>query len=292
MTARGESRVAPVNPWRFLLLVVSMTWVFWVPATQLTADFQPWISRVLLVLGGVMPLAVTLLVVGRTMARSNREDFWARVVDGRRISPAWWAVLLLMVPVVTALAAILDVLTGSTGSGLGEPAIRAATQPLTLVPFFLVTLLFGPLPEEIAWRGYALDRMLNMQSALAASIWIGVVWAVWHLPLFWIADTYQHQLGPGSVAFWLYLAEMLPRSIIMTWIFVNTSRSTLAMILFHFLVNAVGELFELSMQVEVFRAALWLAAAVVVLWIWGHRTLAPETDEKSSGSGSHARSGD
>jgi len=289
MNARKESRLAAVSPGRFLTLVVALSWLCWVSATQVPDGRWHWVVKVLLVAGGAMPLVVTALVVRWSIVRAEREEFLVRLADGRRITTTWWAVLLLAVPVITALASILDILTGGSGTALGAPAAAAAVQPVSLIPFLFFTLLFGPLPEEVAWRGYALDRMLNVRSALVASVWIGVVWAAWHLPLFWLPGTYQHQLGVGSAAFWLFLAEMLPRSVIMTWIFVNTSRSTLAMILFHFMVNAVGELFRTSFEGDVIRLALWVLAAVVVVWIWGYRKLGAENGEKASGSGDQPR---
>ena len=49
-----------------------------------------------------------------------------------------------------------------------------------------VGALFGVLPgfsEEIGWTGFALPRMLSGRSALAASIRLGLLWGLWHLPV-------------------------------------------------------------------------------------------------------------
>lgn len=287
MNAGSDPRFKQVGPWSFLLLAVSLTWLFWIPAVQVAEGAWRWAAMPLIVLGGAMPLLAVLITLLRSLPRGQRQEFWQRVVDGRPITPGWWGVILLSAPVVTALAGMADLLAGGEGAALGEPAVRAAVQPLTLVPFLLMVLVFGPLPEEIAWRGYALDRLLERRSLLVASTAIWGVWAVWHLPLFLVPGTYQEQLGLGTVAFWLYLAEMLPRSVVMTWIFVNTSRSTLAMILFHFAVNAVGELFQLSPRGTVFEGGLWLLFALVVAAMWRD-----EPERSGPGSGGFGKVAD
>jgi membrane protease YdiL (CAAX protease family) len=130
------------------------------------------------------------------------------------------------------------------------------------------------LAEEPGWRGYALDRLQALYSALGASLLLGVIWALWHLPLFFIEGTYQNLLGPGSWQFWLFFVAILPGSVTYTWIYSNTCRSVLAVILFHSFGNAAGELLSIegAEQVAAFVSGLVLAVLVTVLW--GARTLA------------------
>ena len=292
MNAGSDPRVKQVGTWSFLLLAVGLTWLFWIPAVQVSDGAWRWATLPLIVLGGAMPLLAVGVTLRRSVSRGGRQEFWQRVVDGRKIGHVWWGVILLSAPVITALAGVSDLLAGGSGAALGEPAVRAAVQPLTLVPFLLMVLVFGPLPEEIAWRGYALDRLLETRSMLTASVAIWGVWAVWHLPLFLVSGTYQEQLGLGTLAFWLYLAEMLPRSVVMTWVFLNTSRSTLAMILFHFAVNAVGELFELSPRGTVFQGGLWLLLALVVMALWRDEPATSDPERPGAGSGGFGRVSD
>jgi membrane protease YdiL (CAAX protease family) len=89
-------------------------------------------------------------------------------------------------------------------------------QPFGIVRFAMFTLVFGPLPEELAWRGYALDRLQMRWNALMSSLMLEGVWTVWHLPLFFIKGSYQHGLGVGTLGFWLFMMDKVPQSIIMT----------------------------------------------------------------------------
>lgn len=102
--------------------------------------------------------------------------------------------ILLTVPALTALGALADKLLGGGGLQM-ETAERFVQQPWSFLPFAVFTLVFGPLPEEMAWRGYALDGLQIQWKALTASIALGAAWTVWHLPLFFIEGSYQHGLG-------------------------------------------------------------------------------------------------
>src|SRR5690606_23948229 len=49
----------------------------------------------------------------------------------------------------------------------------------------------GSLGEELGWRGYALPGLLGLTDARVAAIVLGVVWAVWHLPAFFLSSLSQ-----------------------------------------------------------------------------------------------------
>ena len=121
----------------------------------------------------------------------------------------------------------------------------------------------------MAWRGYALDGLQRKWNAQTSSLIVGVVWTLWHLPLFFIEGSYQNGLGVGTLAFWLFMMDKVPQSVVMTWIYNNNERSTLSAVLLHFMVNFVGELFDLSPRAEILYIALWFVAAIVVVTVWG-----------------------
>ena len=103
---------------------------------------------------------------------------------------------------------------------------------------------------------------------------VGTVWAVWHLPLFFIEGTWQAEaVGLGTQRFWLYILAIVVESILYTWIYNNTNGSTLAAILFHFVGNAFGELFALSERAEVYSFILAVVAVALVIMIWKPGTL-------------------
>jgi membrane protease YdiL (CAAX protease family) len=258
------------SPFVFLGLAFGFSWLFWIAAALTGKDASTLPITVLIALGGIGPMASALILLFVTQDRETRRDYWQRIVQIGRIGPGWYAVILITVPALIGLAVLLDRLLGGVGMTIAD---RFAAQPPTILPFMIFTLFFGPLPEEIGWRGYGLDRLLARHSALIASLILGAIWTVWHLPLFFIAGTYQHGLGLNTLPFWLYMLDKIPQSIIMTWIYNNNRRSTLSAILLHFMVNFTGELFELSSRAEVALIGLWLAATIIIVLIWGAKTL-------------------
>lgn len=272
MNERDARRKIIRQPLLFLAAALGLTWLFWIPAAVSRLSDPAAFVLVLHYAGGIAPLAVTLLFLFLLHRREERGDYWKRLAGFERIGPGWYAATLLFTPALTGLSIAVDLFAGGAG-GMPEAAARFAGRPLAVVPFLLFTLVFGPLPEEAAWRGYALDRLQKNYSALTSSLVVGVAWTVWHLPPFFIEGSYQHGLGVGTIVFWLFLANLPAQSVIMTWIFNNTGKSTLSAVLFHFMVNLTGELFALSPRAEIFYTVLLYIAAATVTTIYGPLTL-------------------
>lgn len=251
------------SPWKFFSLTFLFTWVFWIPASINTLEKLGVVTRILHYVGGIMPTLVALYLLYRHKNVTERKDYWQRLIDYKRIRKGWYAVILLTVPALTAVAIICS------GNGVALDTARTIIdKPLSLAPLIMFFLLFGPLPEEMAWRGYVLDELQSNWNALQASLILGLLWTIWHLPLFFISDSYQWGLGIGTAQFWLYMLDKIPQSILMTWIYNNNRRSTLSAVLFHFMVNFVGELFNLSLQGEIVYIAAWWLMAVIVVIVW------------------------
>ncbi|HEC35581.1 MAG TPA: CPBP family intramembrane metalloprotease [Anaerolineae bacterium] len=261
-----------IEKWHFFALTFGWTWLFWIAAAVSGQSIEALPVRLLLYLGGIGPALAGILLTYLTQDREGRRDFWRRLIDPRRIGVGWYGAILLTVPLLTAVALLLDFLSGGSLPQF-EEATRLLSQPLTVLPLVLFTLLFGPLPEELGWRGYVLDRLQARWNALSSSLVLGVAWALWHLPLFLMEGTFQHEMGLGSRSFWLYMIAVVPTTVLMTWIYNNTRRSTLSAVLFHFMVNFTGRLFELGVKAEPYQVLMWVVAAIAVTIIWGPETL-------------------
>lgn len=95
------------------------------------------------------------------------------------------------------------------------------------------------------------------------------------MPLFFAEGTYQASLGVGTLAFWLFLFGIIPLSFAFTWVYNNTNRSILAVILFHGMVNFTGELFDISERANTISMVLWVIAAIGITPPLGVKDLHP-----------------
>jgi membrane protease YdiL (CAAX protease family) len=142
------------------------------------------------------------------------------------------------------------------------------------VPVFLLLCLTDGLGEETGWRGFLLPRQLEHFNRLAASCLLGVIWAIWHLPLFW---TEGATLAGGSP--WVMIAELPAVSVIVTWIFEHTKQSALIAVLLHAAMNwsafsAASGLSETWQATTLLLVSKWLIVAAILL-SWSRRARRP-----------------
>ena len=266
-TQTSNSKLA--SPWVYFLATFVWTWVFWGIAIATGANMEEaGTGIILLVLGVIGPAVTGITFTYLTRDKAGRRDYWQRIISFKRIPAKWYLVIFLFVPVMHGIAALIDDLAGGGGSTWGEVVTNAAKDPLAIITLFMFAALI-PFLEELGWRGYVLDRLLERYNALASSLILGTIWSLWHLPMFFIPGSYQAGLGIGTVAFWLFFLAIVPLSIPITWLFNNTKRSTLAAILFHAMVNFTGELILLSSRADNIYNLLWFVAAFAIATIWG-----------------------
>ena len=136
----------------------------------------------------------------------------------------WW--MLALLPMLLYLLA--TVVAGATASfSLSSQSISTALFSLQaglLVTFFLR----GPMGEELGLRGFALPRLQKSMSAFKASMVIGALWALWHLPVLIDRDIV-------SIIFFLLIAFTL--SFLFTLMFNGSAGSLLPGLVFHALQN-------------------------------------------------------
>jgi len=150
----------------------------------------------------------------------------------------------------------------------------AFNSPLELVPrivllFLIVGIVNG---EELAWRGFALPRLQAKYNALTSSLILGVLWAVFHLPLFFTV-TGSSQAG---WSFSNFLVTTVALTVLYTWMYNNTRGSVLMAYLFHAAANTWTQVFSIDHangSLNWFVAGLILLAAMSVIVVSGAENL-------------------
>lgn len=254
------------SPWVFFGLTYLYTWLFWIPAAISGREWTTFPTFLLFILGGVGPSLMGIVLIYRTEDEERRRSFWRRAADPAKIDANWY-VLILVVCLAPVLLGIL--VARASGEEFDEVADFPSLALLGAIPFNLAAALF----EEFGWRGYALDRLQRMHTALITALTVGVFWSVWHFPLYFVEGTFQNEHGFGSTEFWLFSTSIIPESILYAWFFNNTGRSILSAILFHWAWNVTGEAFSPEGAALLARVLITAAIAGAVVVVFGHRRL-------------------
>ncbi len=254
------------SPWLYFLFAFGWSWLFWIPLAILGTDISKAPGKIWLGVGILGPSVAAIVLTHVLGDERARHGFWNRIVSVTRIPRRWYAIILLFAPVYSLLAIVTGLALHGALPHLDSP-IRYITNPMTIIPFALLTLIYGPLPEELGWRGYALDGLQRNHGALVSSTMLGVVWAVWHVPMFFLRGSIMSEVFPlWSTLFWVTMGPgFIATAIIMTWIYNNTQRSTLAAILCHFMMNFTGEFLRLPSDYKTYQFIWIIAMAVLVV---------------------------
>ena len=232
----------------FFVPAFVLTWVVWVPRAAgvpvgVVGQLWTW-----------MPAIAAIMAAALTGGRSAVRRLLAALVRWRVGWP--WYVLVIVGPAVfaAAVAGAYALLGGSWAVGF-----PAATNGLASLAVFLVVLtLTDGVGEELAWRGFALPRLLQRYSALVASVVLGVLWGLWHLPLLFTEGT-----ALFGQPIWLLLADIVAKSTLFTWVFLRTRGSVLIAALLH----ATTNLFVVSPTVAATGNLLLPGLALAAKWL-------------------------
>jgi membrane protease YdiL (CAAX protease family) len=113
------------------------------------------------------------------------------------------------------------------------PPFIMIREELNLLPLYLVMVVLmpwnGPVGEEFGWRGYALPKLQDKYGPLIASLVIGTIWGIWHLPDFFaplgVISALVTVLGMGFLI--PYTLGTIANTVFMTWLYNKSKASAL-----------------------------------------------------------------
>jgi membrane protease YdiL (CAAX protease family) len=192
------------------------------------------------------------LVTGIADGQEGLKTYFSRIVRWR--VGIKWLVIALLTPLVLRLAAFgLNVATGA--EILADVQLPGLGDVIFGFLFILIVIALG---EEPGFRGFALPRLLEGRSALSASLILGVLHTIWHLPLF---ITGEDAAIPTTMI-------VISGAILNTWLFNKTNGSVFIAMFLHASVNLwVGVFNPFFSATDVQKVTVWLAVAYVVMAI-------------------------
>lgn len=206
----------------FFVLAYLISWILFLPAVAVSQgwiDGSRGITDVISMFGDYGPLIAGLIVTAILYGRGGIRSLLGRLLPGRA-KPIWYLVALIPPGILLVSLVIGDLFS--------LPHEAFPLTSLALVPvYFLVIFFNAGIAEEIGWRGFALPQLQQRYSALASSILLGVIWAGWHIPAFFIGGNYH-----VGISFPLFVLHVVAFSILLTWV-TNGSGSLLIPVLMH-----------------------------------------------------------
>jgi len=177
-----------------------------------------------ILIGTFAPSILAIWLTARFEGRTCLNVLFGRIFRWR-VSP-WWNVFAVgYIPAIKlAVALVLRAVTG-TWPQFGH-------TPWYLIPVAILISTPFQAGEEIGWRGYALPRLADRFGLAWASVVLGVIWACWHLPQFFIRETDTY-----GQSFLIFLLQVTALSVAMAWLYARTKGSLLLVMFMHATVN-------------------------------------------------------
>jgi membrane protease YdiL (CAAX protease family) len=254
------------SPVPFFLLTFAVAWACWIPVVRGIPDHAP-LGVFLLYLGTFAPSLVAISLTARAQGNTGVRELFGRILRGP-VAGRWFVFALTYMLTLKLVAAVIHRVAFGAWP-------RFQTAELFLIPFVIATSTVGQVGEELGWRGYALPRMADRMGLAAASVVLGVIWAVWHLPLFFVrgADTF-HQSFP------VYALGVIAISVAIAWVYTNTRAGLLLPMLLHAAVNNTKDIVPAAVPIPpgtfsfaasriswITAALLWTCALAMLAWM-------------------------
>ncbi len=179
--------------------------------------------QVLQIIGGGSPTIAAFVLMGIHYDPGMKRDFYRRLFL-LRVSPGWWLYAIL------GPLAILGTLQLMVYGDLER--VSLAYRDWLRFPLWLLISIFAGGLEEIGWRGVMLDHLRDRLPLPALAVITGVVWALWHYPLF-LFEAY----GFSSFNLLPYLLSTIMFSGFLTYLVVRSGSIGLAVVM-HAAINA------------------------------------------------------
>ena len=246
---------------RFFLLTYIVAWTCWTPVVAAHTPAGLPIRTALWFLGVFAPSLVALALTARSEGAKGVRALLGRMFQWR-VGARWYLFAVSYMAAIKVGVALLNRMTTASWPHFGHE------RPVIIL---VAILLSTPVQsgEEIGWRGFALPRLAQRMGFARASIVLGLIWACWHLPQFFLreADTYRQ-------SFPIWSLEVTAMSVAIAWLYAHTNGSLLLVMLMHAAINNTKDIvpsgipnahsalsLHASLVMYLTATLLWLAAA-------------------------------
>jgi len=247
----------------FYVLAFVISWLGWGPIVVGSRGIPPFntpLIQILLILPALGPTLAAVIVEGAISGNQGVKKLLVGLIQWR--TGFIWYLAAILGPILLFLGSqFYDLLVSGKSLALQIPGEIILSA---LVSGFVTNLLVNPW-EEVGWRGFALPRLQERYSALVATLIVGLLWGLWHVPLF-----FWNGNPMSSYPFLPWLLGLVSESFIYTWMYNNTKGSLLIVSLFHIFLNTFGPIFHGSV---IGLTVVNCVIAVILLIFYGPKRL-------------------
>ena len=224
----------------FFIITLAWTWGFGFAPVFMGMEVTP-LGTFLFYFGGGAPSVTALFIVFLTYSKEQRKDFFMRCFSFRYMGIKWLVITALFFTLISIIAIWLGVhILGYEMPGMNYIHV-IAQNPLNLFWVLFFSVISGPLNEEFGWRGYALDRLFVRFGFTRATLLLGFIWGIWHLPWYFTPGQAQYDLLQNSLFdAIIYIPSVMLLNFAVSYVYVKTKRSILAGALVHMFGNLFG----------------------------------------------------
>ncbi len=250
------------SPWKYFLLTFAYSWTIWIPSVLdglgidlpfNVADY----SMVVVIIGAFAPLLAALTLVARDGGWKGIKTFFGRALDFH-IKPIYLILAFVLPLVIHVLSHYLALAVGLDVAKTLFPADSPVAPILLAIPYFFLMLIIGGGQEEFGWRGYAQEPLQEKFGIIPASLVIGAIWGLWHLPL-WFMSGDLH----SAYSFFAFVIMTTSISLIYAWLYNASGKKLVVVLIFHAMNNTAAPLLPFLHGVEGKpETAYWIYAAV------------------------------
>jgi len=259
--------IKPLNykPIKYFILTFLFSWIFWVTGAYLSYYKDEYSTYVLFLLFGLgVPFTISLLFILSSNDQSTIFLFLKKLFDFRMIKLSTLPKLFLIMPATMFFSILISLLFGeSTEQFQFSEGFSFSARFFSIVILLLLAAAF----EEIGWRSYAMDSLLVNRNYFKATLIFGLLWSLWHLPLFFVKDYYHYDLVQENLLFAVnFLISVIPLAFILSWVFKENNSSILAAIIFHFFINVTQEAFKVTQITKMIETIILIILAAIIVF--------------------------
>jgi membrane protease YdiL (CAAX protease family) len=261
----------------FSVLAYLISWVIWMPLYLPYFGIQE--LRVLPfhhALGAIGPLAAAFIVTYYLQREKGTVELASRLVKWDM--PVTWHMIAWLSPFALLLGAgAIVYFTKGEFIRLKEIAISREFPTMDFGLFVLFNIFTFGFGEETGWRGFVLPRLQTRYNALWSSIWLSIIWAGWHIPLFLYRPGYT-SMDIAAIAGWIL--SLFTGSILLTWLYNSTRGSILIVSIFHATIDVAFTCVAAKGEVINYTGMLITLWAILVILMTKPATLSLESKQR------------